>query len=127
MGMPCPCRPSASILEELERSQNGQKIDERDKSVHSMGRTPNPLQYEIVKDIIVNDFLIIMVVYPNCTNFEGKKILVFKGITLEKLKEQKLLDPHFSDSKKYVHPIARFVPNEMGWKMAVQLSENWNE
>jgi len=127
MGMPGPCRPSASVLEELERTQNGQKIDERDKSVHSIGKAPNPLLYEIVKDIVVNNFLIIMVVYPNCTNFEGKKILVFKDITLEKLKEQKLLDPHFSDSKKYIHPIARFIPNDMGWEMAIVLCKQWGK
>lgn len=63
-------------------------------------------------------FLIVKIHYPNCTNFEGNKILVFRDCTLQDLEEQVAIDPHFSDSKKYHHPIARFVPTEAGLRMA---------
>lgn len=79
---------------------------------------PDPTNYKIIRSEQIGNRLLVMVVYPNCTTFEGKKILLFEGITLEELVEQKFIDPHFSQSEEHVHPIARFIPTEDGWAMA---------
>ena len=48
------------------------------------------------------------------------KILVFKS-TVRKILQQKLIDPHFSDNKNFISPIARFEPTKEGWNMACEL------
>ena len=52
--------------------------------------------------------------YPDCTNYEGRKILIFKGCSYHDIVAQKELDPHFSDSKK-LSPFMRIEPTEKGW------------
>lgn len=79
---------------------------------------PDPAKYNILAAEEADDYLIVKIHYPNCTNFEGNKILVFKGTTLLTLVNQKLIDPHFFKDKKYAAPIARFIPTDEGWKMA---------
>lgn len=59
--------------------------------------------------------------YPDCTNYEGNKILLFKGVTLVELINQKYIDPHFFQSKEVRSPVARFVPTDEGWNMALSL------
>ena len=79
---------------------------------------PDPAKYTIIAAEENGDYLIVKLNYPNCTNFEGNKILVFKGVRLLTLVNQKLIDPHFFKDKKYAAPIARFIPTDEGWKMA---------
>lgn len=79
---------------------------------------PDPSKYEILRHKQDGDILVIEIHYPDCTNYEGKKILVYEGITLSELKLQKMIDPHFSESKEFVSPIARFEPTDRGWDMA---------
>jgi len=87
---------------------------------------PNPKadNYEILRGEIINDYFIIEIKYLDCINYEGRKILVFENCTIEDLKRQKLIDPHFSENKKYFSPIARFEPTERGWNMALKLCKN---
>lgn len=82
---------------------------------------PDPKKFNVFLANCINGNLIIGVNYPGCTNFEGNKILVYKGI--KNLKElliatQGELDPHFS---KEVSPIARFKPNQEGLNLAEKL------
>ncbi len=86
---------------------------------------PDPLLYTIKKHARVNSFLIVRVKYCGCTNFEGMKILVFKDATMDQLLAQRTIDPHFSDSEKFIHPVARFVPTVEGMKMAVSFCKNY--
>lgn len=79
---------------------------------------PNPYNYTIIDSKQINNFLIILIKYLDCINYEGKKILIYKNCSVEDLKKQKYIDPHFSDNKKYHSPIARFEPTEDGFKMA---------
>lgn len=79
---------------------------------------PDPKNYKILKWIPVGDMLIIMVEYPDSTNYEGKKVLVFKDIDYIELTKQKFIDPHFSDKTDGVYPIARFEPTKRGFKWA---------
>lgn len=72
---------------------------------------PDPQNFKILKEEAVNGYLILLVEYPNCTNFEGRKLMVYKGFNssaaLLKLNKGEL-DPHFARSAG--SPIARFRP-----------------
>lgn len=52
--------------------------------------------------------------YSNCTNYEGRKILVLK-VTMLELLQMKWIDPHFIENGPL---LARFVPTEEGWSHA---------
>lgn len=82
---------------------------------------PDPSNYTIEKHIGIRNYTIVQIIYHDCTNYEGRKILVYKDCTIDDLKRQDIIDPHFSENKKYHSPIARFEPTENGWTMAVNL------
>lgn len=79
---------------------------------------PNPNNYKILRHKTVGKFLLIEIKYLDCTNYEGRKIIVFE-CSLKDLKEQKLIDPHFSDNENFISPTARFQPTEQGWKLGL--------
>jgi hypothetical protein len=83
---------------------------------------PDPSRYDILRSARVGKYLVVMLRYHGCTNYEGVKVSVYRDCTLKKLKAQKDgIDPHFSESKQHHSPIARFVPTEEGWTMAMRL------
>ncbi len=82
---------------------------------------PNPENFLVQRSSQVGDYLIVEVVYPDCTNWEGRKILVFEGIHPADLHRQKKLDPHFCNNPNCVTTIARFEPTDRGWRMAYSL------
>lgn len=91
-----------------------------DSTSHQQNKySPDSSNWIIEKYCHVADFLIIFIIYPDCINYEGKKILVFKGVHISVLKKQKVIDPHFSENTNFYSPVARFVPTENGWKMAI--------
>lgn len=82
--------------------------------------TPDPKNFEIKKQIIVNDYPILFVNYPGVKNYEGNKILMYpRFFNLGLLKTR--LDPHFFTNGD--SPIARFEPTKYGWKLAIKLAE----
>ena len=84
---------------------------------------PNPLRFEILRVATQGSALVAEVKYPDCTNYEGRKILLFKGnMTEEKLRRLSTLDPHFTDDPQTPSPIARFEPTPYGWAMARSLA-----
>lgn len=80
---------------------------------------PDPTNYKIVKHIYINNILLVMINYLDCTNYEGNKILLFENCTIEQLIAQKYIDPHFCDNDEFLSPIARYEPTERGWLMAM--------
>lgn len=84
---------------------------------------PDPLNYQIIDYQQIGVFLIVKINYPDCTNYEGDKILVFKGVSLSKLESQKFIDPHFSTNKRFAHPCARFEPTKWGWNAAIKFAK----
>ena len=87
---------------------------------------PNPENYVILDEWSCGHphqeyYLVLKIRYPDCTNFEGEKILVYHNVTKTSLLTQKLIDPHFSNKTGYHSPIARFVPTSYGWEAAVKL------
>jgi hypothetical protein len=78
---------------------------------------PDPSNFSILRSKEVGDCLVIEIKYHDCTNYEGKKIMVYK-CTLDELMNQKLVDPHFSENKEFKSPFARFEPTKDGWSIA---------
>jgi len=87
---------------------------------------PRADKYTIIKTFEVGDHCVLELQYKKCTNYEGRKILVFKNIHLPELLERnsRLIDPHFSENTDYVSPVARFEPTEDGIEMAIQFARN---
>lgn len=83
-----------------------------------MSPNPDPSRWNYVKSEEHGNYCAIMLHYQGCTNFEGKKILVFKAKTVDVL-AQKEIDPHFSRDTLKHYPIARFIPTDEGWQDAV--------
>jgi hypothetical protein len=84
---------------------------------------PDPSNYEIKRWKTIGGYLLIEINYPDCENYEGDKILLYKDVILNQLTDQKLIDPHFSNSDMFISPIARFRPDKNGWKMGIKLME----
>jgi hypothetical protein len=88
-------------------------------STQPISVNPNPNNYKILRWEYVNHYLIIAVKYPDCTNYEGVKILVYdKKYSIHQLKNQDSIDPHFSNNRSKISPLARFEPTLRGMKMA---------
>lgn len=79
---------------------------------------PKPNNFRILASFQFGNYLLLSIEYPDCTNYEGKKILVYKDCDITDLMKQWSIDPHFSENKAYHSPVARFVPSEEGWQMA---------
>lgn len=83
-------------------------------------RNPDSRNFEILRSKRIRNYAVIFIRYPNCTNFEGKKILVFKGVSIKFLKSKNLIDPHFTDRPDELPLVARFRPTERGWSDAIR-------
>jgi hypothetical protein len=84
---------------------------------------PDPYNWILNNSLKIGRFLLIHITYPDCTNYEGKKIMLYKNVTLQELEGQKTIDPHFSSNKKFHSPIARFEPTNKGWEMGKKMME----
>lgn len=80
---------------------------------------PDPKNWVILKTYENSKYTLVKVQYPDCTNYEGVKILLYQGISASNLEKLKYLDPHFCEG--CISPIARFEPTELGWKMGEKL------
>ena len=77
---------------------------------------PDPKNWVVNSARHIGEYLVVEMYYPDCTNYEGKKMMVFK-CSLEDLKEQAVVDPHFGEGRMH-YPIARFEPTAEGWRDA---------
>ena len=81
---------------------------------------PNPKNFRIEKACSNGNYVMVMVHYPDCKNYEGRKILLFESVTLEQIVNLDFIDPHFCDGS-HISPVARFVPTDAGWKKGLKL------
>lgn len=95
-----------------------QEVVKKRKPLTNSPPNPNPANFEVLLAQHLGRHLVIKVRYPDCTNYEGEKILVYKNITYKQLMAQGTIDPHFSENKKKLSPFARFEPTDEGWKSA---------
>lgn len=59
----------------------------------------------------------VLIKYPDNTNYNGNKIVVFKNKTKEQVSKMKEIDPHFLPDNNI---IARFEPTNEGWELAIK-------
>lgn len=85
----------------------------------SIDLSPNPSRFNIVEAYSSGSNVAIKITYPNCKNYEGKKILVFRDTTIKRIRNQSKIDPHFSETE--LSPFARFEPTVIGWSYAKEL------
>lgn len=83
---------------------------------------PNPYRFRVARTREFGSYSALWVNYPDCTNYDGDKILVVKGGAGLFSK----LDPHFIEGNS-PKILARFIPNEWGWDMACKLAESLGE
>lgn len=88
------------------------------RSYDAPAPNPNPSRWTPLEVKEYRNGYVMRVRYHDCTNFEGIKVIVYRG----KYKPREHLDPHFYDGKDA--PIARFRPDDEGWKMACKLAES---
>lgn len=79
---------------------------------------PSPSRWALIEKIEFTNSYVLKVRYIDATNFEGIKIMVFKG----KYRYKAYLDPHFDCSND--SPIARFKPDSNGWDLAINFAKN---
>lgn len=60
------------------------------------GLAPNPDNYDVLDVQEFGSYKVLLVHYPNCTNFGGKKVIVTKCEMID-LVRLKRLDPHFTE------------------------------
>ena len=93
----------------------------RDTYVSPPAPEPDAKKFVVLKTEKVNKAIVVMVLYPSCTTYEGKKILVYRDANeFLTLKNQKFLDPHFVEGS--ISPVARFEPTDNGWYYAISLA-----
>ncbi len=82
---------------------------------------PNPHNFYIYDHYELDDCVALKMRYPDCNNYEGNKIVVYCGWSLDVLKNMASLDPHFSADRSMPSPFARFEPTDRGWEYAKKL------
>lgn len=84
---------------------------------------PNPRNYHINKLYEYTNGYVMDISYPNCTNYEGRKILVYRGYIEDHSADfmRYGIDPHFCEVP--YAPIARFIPTEKGLEMAKKVAK----
>jgi len=98
------------------------KLIYTENNINKSFSNPRPDNYTIKLFEQIGNHVIIQIQYHDCTNYEGLKILVFENCTIKNLTDQKLIDPHFSEDKRFFSPVARFEPTPKGWDMACELT-----
>lgn len=92
------------------------------------GINPSPTNFNIEGQHDCGAASVLIVTYPNCTNYKGRKVMVF-DIPLQKLiskiSRAKQLDPHFSEDS--LSPCARFSPTTDGINQAIQFANSLNK
>lgn len=80
-------------------------------------QNPDLTKFTVVEVEHIGDLFVSKIRYANCVNYEGTKIL----ITDFNPKRRTELDPHFMKDSGL---IARFVPTNEGWQMAVAFARS---
>lgn len=117
-----PFSRNCGIYENSEPIKNiNVTVTLKDKAV--VAPAPNPHNFKILNTFSIGSYLVLKVKYPNCTNYEGVKIMVYHDkdhLRLYGIQHKSSLDPHFNNKKDSTNPspIARFEPTAEGWKNA---------
>lgn len=81
-------------------------------SANAPAPNPNPGRFKVLWVEQVSCNVVAKIKYLDCTNFEGVKICVYRGVSCSQIHEANILDPHFADHG--LAPFARFEPTHDG-------------
>lgn len=81
---------------------------------------PDPARWTLLDCVVYPGAYVLKVRYHDCTNFEGVKVMVYRGT----YSPRRSLDPHFYEGDDA--PIARFRPDKEGWNNACKLASTIN-
>lgn len=98
----------------------------KEKIVKVKAPNPDPEKFTLLSSEVINGYLALEIKYDGCTNFEGHKLLLFdRNVNLKNilLQNNNKIDPNFSNNQAFISPIARFVPNDNGWRMLRAMCE----
>jgi hypothetical protein len=122
MGVGIPKVSSSSFDRTSSRSPSSSRAGYAPPASSPVSGNPDPANYRVLKVEEYGKFLLVKINYPDCKNYEGNKVLLFRDVTPADLLMQRHIDPHFCEStSEFKHPIARFAPTDEGWAMALDL------
>lgn len=82
---------------------------------------PDPTNFKIIVVAQIGRNLVAKIKYPDCTNYEGQKICVYKSVSATEFCNLNTVDPHFTEGR--YSPFARFKPTKEGWAAALKLAK----
>jgi len=85
---------------------------------------PVPWNMEIERIVQIGCNTVALIRYPDCKNYEGRKILLYRNHTEIEVSSAKSLDPHFNDKQECISPFARFEPTDFGWLSACAMAKH---
>lgn len=88
-------------------------------------KVADPNHFRIQRTRQIGSCVIVEIVYPDCTNYDGRKILVYDDVSEKDIRTKTRLGPHFCKHPQCLSPIARFEPTKLGWEMAVTFCVEW--
>lgn len=91
-----------------------------DPPANRPGPAPTPDNFVVQTVKAVGDLFVSLIVYPGCTNFEGKKVLVTEWDP----RSRRILDPHFLPGNGI---LARFEPTLRGLRWAEKFATAFND
>jgi len=80
---------------------------------------PRPDRWTLLEKAEYTNGYVLRVKYHDCTNFEGVKVMVYRG----RYTPRRSLDPHFYKGSDA--PVARFRPDADGWRTACALARSF--
>lgn len=87
--------------------------------------SPNPWKFTIHEIWQYKHATVAIIDYPNCTNFEGSKVIVFRGQQRDALLKAEQIDPHFYQKSTTLSIIARFRPDAKHVDLARQFAKSY--
>ena len=83
---------------------------------------PQAHRFSIVEMDQVEKNVVALISYPDATEYEGVKLLVYRHTSVEAVWTSLKLDPHFLESSPFPTPFARFEPTSEGLEAAFALA-----
>ena len=80
---------------------------------------PRPDRWTLLQKAEYANGYVLRVKYHDCTNFEGVKVMVYRG----HYTPRRSLDPHFYEGSDA--PVARFRPDNDGWSSACAFARSF--
>lgn len=84
---------------------------------------PQAHRFELIKVEQVGLNVVALVRYPDASEFDGAKVLLYRNEAVARIEAAPMLDPHFLMASAHPKPFARFEPTEEGLRAALLMAE----